>query len=58
MWWYCEKKHKYGKVKLINKGFLNTNTAITLATNAISWNGRSRMEVTSAGKREYGGKGR
>jgi hypothetical protein len=36
---------------VINKGFLNTNSAIT---NVKSGNARIRMEVSSAGKREYG----
>jgi hypothetical protein len=42
---------------LINKGFLNTNSAIT-ATNMNSENVRSRMEANSAGKHKYRGKGR
>jgi hypothetical protein len=37
---------------LINKGFLNTNTVIT---QQLMW---TAMEASSAGKREYGGKGR
>jgi hypothetical protein len=42
----------------MNKGFLNTNRAINTVTNANSEKARSRMEVSSAGKREYGDKGR
>jgi hypothetical protein len=42
---------------LINKGFLNTNTDIVV-TNANSENARSRIEASSVGNREDGGKRR
>jgi hypothetical protein len=43
---------------LINKGFLNTKHCDNMATNVNSENGRSRIEESSAGKHEYGGKSR
>jgi hypothetical protein len=50
--------HKYGKVKLINEGFLNRKNCENVATNSNSEKARSRIEASSAGMRWYGDKGR
>jgi hypothetical protein len=42
---------------MINKSFMNTKHCDIVATNANSENARSRLVVSTAGKREYGDKG-
>jgi hypothetical protein len=50
--------HKYGKVSLINKGFLNTNTAIIWQLMQTARTLEAECEASSVRKHEYRGNGR